>query len=121
MSTVADRVRKARERGGYKSQTALARALGVKPQTIQSIESGRSRHSRLLPLIAARTGFNYLWLVTGEGPEIVAMREAPNPYGDLTAEAVRVARAWMLLKPGQAKLLFLLISQLAQDAAAHIA
>lgn len=120
--TIAERVTRARVAAGYKTQSAFARALGVKPQTVQSIESGRSRNSRLLPLIAARTGFEFLWLMTGEGPERTqpGMAQPRHPYGEITPDAVKIARAFMRLKPAYARLVLALVMQLANDAAAHL-
>jgi DNA-binding XRE family transcriptional regulator len=117
---IANRVTKARLEAGFKSQSALARALGVKPQTIQSIESGRSRNSRLMPMIAARTGFEFLWLMTGEGPErsLNKLAQSLPAYDDPSPDALKIARAYMKLRPPHARLILALVMQLAKDAGA---
>jgi transcriptional regulator with XRE-family HTH domain len=59
---LGERLREARERAGM-TQTGLAARVNVRPQTIQSIESGRIRKSRYLPEIASTLGVSIGWLM----------------------------------------------------------
>lgn len=59
---LGERLREARERAGM-TQTGLAARVNVRPQTIQSIESGRIRKSRYLPDIASTLGVSIGWLM----------------------------------------------------------
>ena len=110
LNTVGRRVRYARIEAGFKSQAALAKALGrgIKPQTIQSIESGRTLESKFLPRIAIATGFEFHWLLKGEGPRKQSHPDSPRAmesspvYQGLSDEATELARAWTHLPPDRA-------------------
>jgi len=66
MDTFATRLKYARERAGL-SQSELARRIGIKPQSIQYIESGSTQKSRYTLEIANVLGVSVEWLVYGEG------------------------------------------------------
>lgn len=66
LDTVAKRVAWARERRG-RSQSEVARAIGVRPQTIQQVETGETKRSRYLPDIADYLRVPFNWIVRG-GP-----------------------------------------------------
>lgn len=65
--SLGERVKTARLRKGL-NQSELARATGIKPQSIQYLEGGSAGGSRHLPQIAAATGVNVKWLSEGVGP-----------------------------------------------------
>lgn len=107
--SVAQRVRIAREKSGL-SQKALAEKIGVRAQTIQSIESGRIRKSRYLAEIAAVLRVSLGWL-RGED-ECIADRRGDTrrvPFleweevGDpvLALGVRRSDPAWMLSCPAE--------------------
>jgi len=66
MDTFATRLKYARERAGL-NQSELARRIGIKPQSIQHIESGSTQKSRYTLEIANVLGVSVEWLVYGEG------------------------------------------------------
>lgn len=102
MKTLAQRLRYCRERAGL-SQSALARAVGIKPQAVQLIEAGRVEKPRNLLALAAALEVNPAWLQTGEGVMAAyAVNEAPARYGaNLSAEATELARLWMGLSASE--------------------
>ncbi|MDC3221493.1 helix-turn-helix domain-containing protein [Gammaproteobacteria bacterium] len=51
------------------NQSQLARILNVKPQTIQSICSGKTRHPRNLDKIAMALDVQHSWLLTGNSED----------------------------------------------------
>lgn len=66
MDTFATRLKYAREKMGL-NQSELARRVGIKPQSIQYIESGSTQKSRYVLKIAHVLGVNAEWLVYGVG------------------------------------------------------
>lgn len=96
MKTLAQRLRYSRERAGL-SQSALARAVGIKPQAVQLIEAGRVEKPRHLLALATTLAVNPTWLLEGEGAmAAVAIGETPARYHvNLSAEATELARLWM--------------------------
>lgn len=72
METLRERVIEARTRLG-KSQSQIAREIGVKPQAIQSLESGRTRSFRALVPLAEALSVSPRWLATGEGPKTLTL------------------------------------------------
>ena len=52
------------------NQSQLARILNVKPQTIQSICSGKTRQPRNLDKIAIALGVTHSWLLTGNSDNV---------------------------------------------------
>lgn len=76
MSTLAKRVREAREGAGITQPAELARRIGVKPAAIYQLESGATKSMRAETAldIAAETGFRVEYLVRGRLPK----REASN-------------------------------------------
>lgn len=102
MKTLAQRLRYCRERAGH-SQSALARAVGIKPQAVQLIEAGRVEKPRNLLALATALDVNPNWLLTGDGPmSPVAINETPARYGaHLSAEATELARLWMGLSASE--------------------
>ena len=75
MSTVADRVKRARLAAGLESQSELARRIGRRAQTVQAIESGYTKVSRYLPDIARVCDVSLTWLMHGQGD----MRDHDRP------------------------------------------
>lgn len=67
MSTLGERVERARKESG-KSQSELARQVGISPQAIQSIEAGNVRMTRYLLDIAEILDVRVQWLRRGDGP-----------------------------------------------------
>jgi phage repressor protein C with HTH and peptisase S24 domain len=69
MDTIAERLRQARKEAGL-SQEALAKAARLKYQSvIGNIESGASKNSQHVPVIAHVLGVEPLWLSEGMGPK----------------------------------------------------
>lgn len=66
MKTLAQRLKYSRERANL-SQSELARRVGIKPQAIQFIESGKVYKPRNILEIAQEVGVDAVWLSTGEG------------------------------------------------------
>lgn len=95
MTTLAGRLKEAREFAGL-SQSGLARLVGVKPQSIQAIESGRAKKSRYVGAFADALGVRPEWLDSGAGPMVG--RERP-----LTPEQRRAAEIVMRLSPEDLK------------------
>src|SRR5262245_38823280 len=60
------RLRQARERAGL-TQSALARRIGVKPQSIQALESGAAKSTSHVVAIARVLGVSPDWLDRGDG------------------------------------------------------
>lgn len=65
MTTLAERLKYARERVGIK-QTELAKRTGCKQATISKIERGTILQSAALPSLAYELGCDALWLERGE-------------------------------------------------------
>lgn len=66
MKTLAQRLRFSREKAKL-SQSELARRVGIKPQAIQFIESGKVYKPRNILEIAAVVGVDAMWLSSGQG------------------------------------------------------
>jgi phage repressor protein C with HTH and peptisase S24 domain len=66
MSTVGERVAKAREKAGL-NQTQLAKAIKVSPQAIQHLEASPTATSRYLIAIARALKVSSEWLESGKG------------------------------------------------------
>lgn len=66
--TLGDRLRKAREHAGLKSQADLATELGISRGSVANYEQGKSRPIRpILIAWALRTGVPLSWLTEGNG------------------------------------------------------
>lgn len=118
MSDLATRLRYAREQAGL-SQSALARALCLRPQTIQAIEAGLVARPRALLDLARVLAVRSEWLLWGEGPMApLGVAENPPDYGTaeppLSLEAVAFARLWMGLPKAQRDALQSTVSALHQ-------
>ena len=104
MHTLAKRLRYAREQVGL-SQSALARAVGLQPQAVQSIEAGRVQQPRQIAALAEALAVSAAWLATGEGAMApLGVRETSARYSagaPLSAEALELARSWMALPQAQ--------------------
>lgn len=98
LSTVAGRVEWARSKKNW-SQAELGRRIDTKAQTVQSIESGRTRKTRYLLAIARETGINADWLETGNGEATAPLNAAqPQPaYEVLTPAALEIAHLFAKL------------------------
>jgi transcriptional regulator with XRE-family HTH domain len=67
-ATFGDRLALARERQGL-SQNQLARALGLRVQTIKNWEADRSEpRANKVQMLAGFLNVSMVWLMTGEGP-----------------------------------------------------
>ena len=80
------RLRKRRKELGL-TQTELAERVGTSQAVIQKIENGKSLRPRILEEIATALDVKPAWLMFG-------VEEA----GELTDEAIELARAWAKLK-----------------------
>ncbi len=78
MDSLAHRLKFARERSGL-SQSELARRVGVAPQSIQAIEAGKVRRTKVLKRIAVELEVSAEWL---------------DPTSIAIATADRVAEGW---------------------------
>jgi transcriptional regulator with XRE-family HTH domain len=85
-STLGPRLRKRRRELGL-TQTELAERVGTSQAVIQKIENGKSLRPRILEQIASALDVKPAWLMFG-------VEEA----GELTDEAIELARAWAKLK-----------------------
>ena len=85
-STLGWRLRKRRKELGW-TQTELAEKVGTSQAVIQKIENGKSLRPRILEEIAAALDVKPAWLMFG-------VEEA----GELSDEAIELARAWARLK-----------------------
>jgi transcriptional regulator with XRE-family HTH domain len=81
MSTVGQRIVKAREALGWK-RPKLAEEAGVPYPTLAGLENGDQQSSTHIPAIAAATGVSALWLATGRG----AMKPTG---GDVASQSAR--------------------------------
>lgn len=68
VSTFADRLKQAREAAGFKSQAALAKAMGISPGSIGNWETGIRQQPRDLLPLARALGVSPYWL-SGEKEE----------------------------------------------------
>jgi transcriptional regulator with XRE-family HTH domain len=95
MATIGDRVRLVREQLGI-SQSRLAKAVKIAPQTIQQLEAGDSQGSKHLLAIARELRVNPDWLLTGKGdqgsPSAAAMRTTWWKYGETNSPCCRFMR-----------------------------
>lgn len=67
MSTLAERLKQAIADAGT-DQSKLARAVGIKPQSIQALVAGKASSSTHVVEIAGALGVRAAWLRTGLGP-----------------------------------------------------
>jgi len=123
MQTLAQRLRYTREAAGL-SQSALARAVGIKPQTIQLIEAGKVKRPRHLIEIANALKVSGAWL--SGGVALNEIRETRGVYGTdvdggiknrgprLSAEAAMVARLFSTLDPEQRSAVLMMLKTLAR-------
>lgn len=77
---IAQRIKKAREKVGL-TQVDLAHAVGVKQQSIQKIEAGKTRQPRNIDKLAEVLQVRVAWLLSGEEPmtgEAVATEAPPR-------------------------------------------
>lgn len=72
-------------------QKAVAERAGTTQQVISGIITRKSRGSEYTAQIAYACGVDAYWLATGKGQIL------PRSAGDLTADAMQVARGWMKL------------------------
>lgn len=101
-NTLKLRMKYARDLIGV-NQTKMAELIGIKPQTIQSIESGRTTRTRFIMEIAKKCRVDPIWLATGAGEPrheehtAKAVREEQAAYGTLSKEAAEIAMIWSTL------------------------
>ncbi|SDC08743.1 XRE family transcriptional regulator [Acinetobacter boissieri] len=70
MSDLASRLKTSRLKAN-KSQADVAESVGIKQPTYQALESGKTKKSAFIPLIAEFLSVDPLWLATGKNPEAV--------------------------------------------------
>lgn len=80
MAGIAERVARRRQQLGL-SQSALARRLNVKPQSIQQLENGQVARPRYMLELARALGVDAEWLVTGQAGGMQAVA-APGEAGE---------------------------------------
>jgi len=85
-SSLGARLRKRRKEMGW-TQTELAERVGTSQAVVQKIENGKSLRPRILEQLAKALDVKPAWLMFG-------VEEA----GELTDEAIELARAWARLK-----------------------
>jgi transcriptional regulator with XRE-family HTH domain len=85
-SSLGARLRKRRKEMGW-TQTELAEQVGTSQAVIQKIENGKSLRPRILEELARALDVKPAWLMFG-------VEEA----GELSDEAIELARAWARLK-----------------------
>lgn len=68
MSDLASRLKTSRLKAN-KSQADVAESVGIKQPTYQALESGKTKKSAFIPLIAEFLSVDPLWLATGKNPE----------------------------------------------------
>ena len=114
--SLAARLRYAREARSL-SQSSLARAVKLRPQTVQAIEAGLVQHPRALLDLARVLEVRPEWLSDGTAPmRSVAVCEAATPYRPdpgLSEEAIEVGRRWMELPEPARRALWGLLQVLA--------
>lgn len=92
MDTFGERLRFARERRQI-SQSALARSIGVKPQSISEMETEpRAAASKHAVALAHALGVSAAWLAEGTGEIDMRDRTDPTPVRQLFAAALTHAR-----------------------------
>lgn len=77
MSTLAERVKAAREHAGLK-QKPLAEMVGIEQPAISQLERGKNLQSAHLPMIAHACGVSAIWLSDNIGPMLVDSKEESN-------------------------------------------
>lgn len=112
---LGERVRRARERLGL-SQSALARAAKLRPQTVHAIEAGLILRPRALTDLACALSVRSEWLLWGEPPirleGVSETAPAYDPRGPLSPEALEIGQQWMDLAPAHRALVRSLIEAL---------
>lgn len=83
LTTIAGRLKWARENVARLSQPDLAANAGVAQGTIGNIESGARKSPRELLAIARAAGVHAEWLKSGRGPRLLAEQAAPTTFSDL--------------------------------------
>lgn len=81
---IAERIKKARERVGL-TQVDLALAVGVKQQSIQKIEAGKTKQPRNLEQLAKVLQVRAAWLLSGEAP--MSYDDMEDDSGEYYAES----------------------------------
>lgn len=78
MSDLASRLKKSRLNAN-KSQEDVAAAVGIKQPTYQALESGKTKKSAFLPLIANYLSVDPFWLATGKGSDTFGEEDVGSP------------------------------------------
>lgn len=124
MKTLAQRLRDTREAAGL-SQSALARAVGIKPQTIQLIEAGKVKRPRHLIEIANALKVSGAWL--SGAPAVHEINETPGLYrtevdrssaggrARMSADALVVARLFTMLDPEQRRAVLMMLKTMTRQ------
>ncbi len=78
MSDLASRLKKSRLNAN-KSQEEVAQFVGIKQPTYQALESGKTKKSAFLPLIANFLSVDPFWLATGKNPDAFSEKDLLKP------------------------------------------
>ncbi len=90
---LAKRFKQAREQADL-SQTELAHALGVVPQAVQHVESGRVAKPKFLPEAAKYLGVSYDWLLSGEQKDEPSSKKTERVGLVFSPEEVKAIDDW---------------------------
>jgi transcriptional regulator with XRE-family HTH domain len=86
----ADRLKRAIQHS-KRTQAEVADAAGTTQQVVSAIITRKSDGSMFTAQLAKACGVDPYWLATGNGPML------PNHGGDLSSQALEIARAWSKL------------------------
>lgn len=78
MSDLASRLKKSRLNAN-RSQEDVATAVGIKQPTYQALESGKTKKSAFLPLIANYLSVDPYWLATGADSDTFGEKDVSSP------------------------------------------
>jgi transcriptional regulator with XRE-family HTH domain len=96
MSTLAERLKEAREDKGWNKAELGRRAKVSSPSTITELEQGKRTESPQLGKIADVLGVEIMWLQFGRGPKHIDRKQE-----NYTDEDVRIARLVNTLSPAR--------------------
>lgn len=83
MSDLASRLKKSRLKAN-KSQADVAESVGIKQPTYQALESGKTKKSAFIPLIAEFLSVDPLWLATGKNSEAIFDIHTPTVVDNIS-------------------------------------
>ncbi|EIY5055144.1 LexA family transcriptional regulator [Klebsiella variicola] len=83
MKTLKERLKYAMNETGFHSQTALAKAAGIRQSAVSKILNGTTEVSRSTGKLAAAMGISADWLINGSG-SLYGTTEEPAPRVDVS-------------------------------------